>query len=64
VEDRNEPGNEQSNTSGEDVDRYFLRVVDGDGNLVYLVDMDGDPATVDPVTITGGNFQLHNSSCE
>jgi hypothetical protein len=64
VEDRNEPGNEQSATSGEDIDRYFLRVVDGDGNLVLLVDSDGrDDGQVDPLTITGGNFQIHCSSC-
>lgn len=64
VEDRNEPGNEQSATSGEDIDRYFLRVVDGNGDVVYLVDQDGNPDTVDPITITGGNFQLHTSSCD
>lgn len=64
VEDRNEPGNEQSATSGDDIDRYFLRVRDADGNLVYLVDVDGNPDTVDPITITGGNFQIHASSCD
>ena len=64
VEDRNEPGNEQSAKSGEDIDRYFLRVVDGSGVVRYLVDGDSNPDTVDPVTITGGNFQLHVSSCE
>jgi hypothetical protein len=64
VEDRNEPGNEQSVTSGEDVDRYFLRVVDGAGDVRILVDEDGDPATVDPLSITGGNFQIHCTSCD
>jgi hypothetical protein len=64
AEDRNEPGNEQSADSGEDIDRYFLRVADGEGNVIILVDMDGDPDTVDPLTITGGNFQIHCSSCD
>lgn len=64
VEDRNEPGNEQSATSGENVDRYFLRVVDGGGVVRILVDADGiDDGTVDPLTITGGNFQIHCTSC-
>lgn len=64
VEDRNEPGNEQSANSGEDIDRYFLRVADADGNLLILVDADGvDDGVVDPLTITGGNFQIHCTSC-
>jgi len=66
AEDRNEPGNEQSVNSndGDDIDRYFLRVVDGDGNLMILVDEDGiDDGSVDPLTITGGNFQIHCTSC-
>ncbi|MDX1449686.1 MAG: hypothetical protein R3246_11565, partial [Acidimicrobiia bacterium] len=68
VEDRNEPGNENSATAGEDIDRYFLQVytdpMDPNGTTVLLIDMDGNPATVDPVTITGGNLQLHISSCD
>ena len=65
VEDRNEPGNEQSATSGDDIDRYFLRVVDSEGGLVLLVDEDGvDDGSVDPLTITGGNFQIHCTSCD
>jgi hypothetical protein len=65
VEDHNEPGNENA-ADGEDVDRYFLRVYEGDGagTTHLLVDVDGDPDTVDPLTITGGNLQLHFSSCE
>lgn len=64
VEDRNEPGNEQSANSGADIDRYFLRVADLDGNLLILVDADGvDDGAVDPLTITGGNFQIHCTSC-
>ncbi len=63
VEDRNEPGNEQAATSGEDIDRYFLRVTDGGGNDVLVISTDGTAAG-DPITITGGNLQLHDSSCE
>ena len=67
VEDRNEPGNENA-SAGEDIDRYFLHVYsdpsDPIGTTLLLTDVDGDPATVDPVTITGGNLQLHFSSCE
>jgi len=65
IEDRNEPGNEQSATSGGDIDRYFLRVVDGNGNVLILIDADGvDNGVVDPLTITGGNFQIHCTSCD
>ena len=53
---------------GADVDRYFLHVFtdpsDPAGSTVLLVDVDGDPTTVDPVTITGGNMQMHASSCD
>ena len=31
--------------------------------LRLLFDTDADPSTVDPRTITGGNLQLHYSSC-
>lgn len=63
AEDRNEPGS-SGNRDGAKIDRYFLRVVDGGGNVVLLLDIDGDPNTVDPITITDGNLQLHISSCE
>lgn len=63
VEDRNEPGKEQSATAGEDIDRYYLRVPDGAGNDVLVISTDGT-ATGNPITITGGNLQLHDSSCE
>jgi hypothetical protein len=67
AEDRNEPGNDQALNSddGELIDRYFLRVVDGDGVVLILVDMDGvDGSNIDPLTITGGNFQIHCTSCD
>jgi hypothetical protein len=66
VEDRNEPGNENAllPDGGALVDRYFLNVYDcSTHNSLLLVDMDGNPATIDPITITGGNFQIHISSC-
>jgi hypothetical protein len=66
-EDRNEPGSKGAN-DGALVDRYFLHVFtdpsDPAGSTVLLVDVDGDPTTVDPVTITGGNMQMHASSCD
>ena len=63
VEDRNEPGSNGAR-DGEDVDRYFMHAVDASGTTVLLVDMDNDTETVDPITITGGNLQLHISSCD
>ncbi len=65
-EDRNEPGsNGQHDGAGKD--RYFLNVFtdpnDPVGTSVFLVDNDGDPATMDPVTITDGNMQIHITSC-
>ena len=62
-EDRNEPGSRGAKI-GADIDRYFLHVFDANGNTLLLIDGDGDPDTVDPVTITGGNLQLHVSSCD
>lgn len=66
-EDRNEPGsNGQRDGAGKD--RYFLNVYtdpgDPVGTSVVLVDVDHDPATVDPLTITDGNMQIHISSCD
>ncbi len=66
VEDRNEPGNERAllPDGGALIDRYYLRVFDcSTQNILLLVDMDNNPATIDPITITGGNFQIHISSC-
>lgn len=66
-EDRNEPGSNGAK-DGADVDRYFLHVFsdpsDPAGSTLLLIDIDGDPETVDPITITGGNLQIHISSCD
>ncbi|TFG88507.1 MAG: hypothetical protein E4H17_02240 [Gemmatimonadales bacterium] len=66
AEDRNEPGsNGQRDGAGKD--RYFLNVftdrTDPAGSSVMLVDIDGNPATVDPLIITDGNMQIHIPSC-
>ena len=53
-EDRNEPGS-SGQEDGNLKDRYFIRIYDNSGNTLLLVDEDGDPTTVDPVTITKGN---------
>jgi hypothetical protein len=62
AEDRNEPGS-SGNHDGAFIDRYFLRVVDASNAVRLLIDVDGDPNTVDPVLITDGNLQIHISSC-
>jgi len=66
AEDRNEPGSNGAK-DGALIDRYFLRVYtnpgDPIGSTVLLFDSDADSSTVDPRTITGGNLQLHYSSC-
>ena len=54
VEDRNEPGNERA-SAGEDIDRYYLNVP----GWFTIADENGDP-----ITITGGNLQLHATSCD
>lgn len=70
AEDHNEPGNEKANgdNGGSTVDHYFLHVYanpsDPAGSTLLLVDVDGVPTTRDPITITGGNLQLHISSCD
>jgi hypothetical protein len=66
AEDRNEPGsNGQRDGAGKD--RLFLNVYtdpsDPVGTSLILVDMDGDPSTVDPLIISDGNLQIHVSSC-
>ena len=67
AEDRNEPGSTGAN-EGQLVDRYFMNVftdpADPVGSSIMLVDLDGNPATVDPVLITEGNMQLHSTGCD
>ena len=66
-EDHNEPGSNGAK-DGQDIDRYWLHVFsnpgDPDGSTLYCFDEDGDCSTMDPRTITGGNIQLHISSCD
>jgi hypothetical protein len=62
VEDRSEPGNEHA-SAGEYIDTYFLHVWNASNPNLLLFDLDGVPTTVDPVTITGGNLQLHFNPC-
>ncbi len=66
-EDREEPGS-HGQPDPDERDRYFLHVFSDPGNpngtTLLLVDVDGNPATVDPVTVSHGNLQLHISSCE
>jgi len=61
--DNNEPGNERANedNGGADIDTYFLQVFDADGGGLLLEVSD---AAGGPITITGGNFQIHCSSCD
>ncbi len=66
VQDRNEPGSQgMRDPAGKD--RIYMNVftnpADPIGSSVMLMDVDGDPATMDPLTITHGNMQLHASSC-
>jgi hypothetical protein len=67
AEDRNEPGSEGP-AEGGNIDRYFLHAwitgPEGSQITVFCVDEDGDCSTMDPRTISGGNLQLHYSSCE
>jgi hypothetical protein len=65
AEDRNEPGGEAGGkNAGAYIDRYYLQVTNTAGTKVLLnVDTDSVTSTVDPLTITGGNMQIHISSC-
>jgi hypothetical protein len=57
AEDRGEPG--------KNLDRYYLRVYDSAGTTLMLVSGDSsDPDNVVPAIISGGNLQLHVSSCD
>lgn len=66
-EDRNEPGS-SGQRDGDLKDRYYLHVYSDPnnrhGSTLMLIDVDGNSATVDPVTITKGNMQIHISSCD
>lgn len=56
AEDRGEPG--------KNVDRYYLRVYDATGATLLLVSGDmANPQNVVPMIISGGNLQMHVSSC-
>jgi hypothetical protein len=67
AEDRNEPGSEGP-AEGTDIDRYFLRAsLNPDGtNVIYCAAEGGDcsDAAAYGRLISGGNMQLHYSSCE
>jgi len=55
AQDLNEPGNERAN-AGAGIDTYFLEITrPGTADVIY---------TIGPLTITGGNFQMHCSSCD
>ena len=57
AEDRAEPG--------KGIDRYYLRVYDGNGTTLMLISADmANPLNVAPVPIATGNLQMHSSSCE
>lgn len=62
AEDRNEPGRDRPN-AGAGIDRYYFHAFAADGTTLLLVDRDGNPETIDPVTVSGGNLQLHVGSC-
>jgi hypothetical protein len=64
AEDRNEPGNEKALgvDDVDDIDRYFLSVYDCDDIDDELLLFDN--GNREPETITGGNFQIHISSCD
>ena len=63
AEDRNEPGNEKALgvNGGDDIDRYFMSVYDCASEVELLLFDNGNR---EPETITGGNFQIHISSCD
>jgi hypothetical protein len=70
AEDRNEPGNEKALLPGGGalIDRLFLRVYtntfDPIGSTTYMIGTNVDSSLIGlPVTITGGNIQIHISSC-
>jgi hypothetical protein len=49
---------------GTQKDRYYINITDcSTGDTLLFLDNDNDASTVDPTTITGGNLQIHASSC-
>lgn len=62
AEDRNEPGS-KGNNDGAGKDRYAIRVTDCNGNVLVDLDDPNLPGDLDAVPITGGNLQIHVSSC-
>jgi hypothetical protein len=78
AEDRNEPGSKETLGSNL-IDRFWIRVKDASGNYVYsfppvppgndvanpnTICGDDSFACTDTFAITGGNLQIHISSCE
>jgi len=61
AEDRNEPGS-SGERDGAYKDRYYLRVFDCVTNATLLVH-EATAGGSDPVVITDGNLQLHDTSC-
>lgn len=63
AEDRNEPGSNGAR-DGSFIDRYFLHVYNcATLQTLLLVDIDANAGTIDPLTITGGNMQMHYQPC-
>jgi len=72
AEDRSEPGTKE-NLGSSFIDRFWLRVDDCAGGTLYLFGADvADPDTLcgddsfactDTIALTGGNLQIHISSC-
>jgi hypothetical protein len=54
--DNNEPG------SGSDA--LWLKVFDSSGTVLMLISGNSDPSVVSPVTISTGNLQIHQTSCQ
>ena len=62
AEDRNEPGSSGAK-DGTLIDRYYIRVYNGSGNLLVVDGTGSAYGAGNPVPITHGNLQIHISSC-
>jgi hypothetical protein len=63
VEDRNEPGSKE--TLDPFIDQYWIRITDALGNVLYQLGNDvPNPEAGDTIPISGGNMQIHESSCD